>query len=82
MFEGGKGEMGCVVGLEVDELRERVAREVAWELIRGLCIFGTHSVHGVLQGLWGNETGSWRLGWMGCLGGGFATADLSDVHFI
>ena len=74
--------MGCVVGLETDELREQVAREAAWELIRGLCIFGTHSVHGVLEGLGDNEMESWKLGWMGCLGGGFAAANLSDVHFI
>lgn len=73
--------MGCEVGCQVDELRERVAREAAWELIRGLCILETHSVHGVLEGLGANEMGSWRSG-MGCLGGGFATASLSDVHFI
>ena len=30
--------------------------------VRGLCILGTHSIHGVLEGLGGNETGSWRLG--------------------
>ena len=48
----GEGEeMGCEVGLGLDELREQVAREAAWELIRSLCIFGTHSVHGVLERL-------------------------------
>jgi hypothetical protein len=30
--------------------------------VRGLCILRTHSVHGVLEGLGGNETGNWRLG--------------------
>jgi hypothetical protein len=54
--------------------------------VRGLCILKTHSVHGVLEGLGGNETGSWRWdGWdvwvedlrqLACL-----TSTLSDALF-
>ena len=75
MFEGGKVEMGCVVGLETDELRER------WRARRPVYIWDSFGSR-CSRGFRGNEMGGWRLGWMGCLGGRFATADVSDVHFI